>query len=69
MKNKKITYRTDIYCEINQHGAVIPVGSSTEILENETRISSKNYPPWYKIILIWLGDYFKYPIIHNEANN
>lgn len=68
MKNR-ITYNISISCDVNEYGAVIPTGSSADILdENGEYLNMSKYPETVKIMAIWIGEYYKYPKI-DETNS
>ncbi len=63
MIKKRVTYKMDIHCDIDQYGNVIPVGSSGAIVDTKTGkgLNSAKYPSDYKILIMWMGECFKYP--------
>jgi hypothetical protein len=60
---KTITYKLEIHCRVNKSGAVIPTGASECILDDKGKhLNMLVYPQWYKIVMIWMGKYFSYPL-------
>lgn len=59
---KQITYNIKIFCDVNKHNVVIPVGSVSGVeSESGKDLNMLHYPETEKIMAIWVGKYYSYP--------
>jgi len=57
-----LTYTITIHCEVNEHGKVIPTGSTGHVTNEEgSSVDMLLVPEWWKIAMIWIGTYFRFP--------
>ena len=69
-KAKRITYKIEVFCEVNEHGVVIPDGESISVVDAKGKgLNMLNYPSSATILMIWLGKYLQYPLAGNRIDD
>lgn len=61
---KRITYKIELSCNILDKGAVVPSGMHYSVTDEKGKtVSIPDLPGVEKMLSIWIGIYYSYPMV------